>query len=152
MERSLNNEIGITVQPPELAGSMLVLMARRVLKPSCNFPVAQYPASNYLSGEKLYPIVWDAIEAMELNKFQVFYKCGLSANRKFFKISKDVNDALSIPHKTNPFNIDRHLYFFCDTPHLLKTARNCFSNSFAHLHSRMLKVQPSYMLATQSCI
>ena len=145
MERSLNKEIGITAQPPELAGSMLVLMARRVLKPSCTFPVAQYPASNSLSGEKLYPIVWDAIEAMELNKFQVFYvSCdGLSANRKFFKISQDVNDALSIPHKTtNPFSLDRHLYFFCDTPHLLKTARNCFSNPFAHSHSRMLKVQP----------
>ena len=25
--------------------------------------------------------------------------------------------------------------FFCDAPHLLKTTRNCFSNSFAHLQS-----------------
>ena len=33
-----------------------------------------------------------------------------------------------------------NLYFFSDVPHLLKTSRNCFSNSFAHLKSRTLKV------------
>ena len=142
MEKSLNNETGITAQPPELAESMLVLMARRVLKPSCTFPIVQYPTSS-LSGEKLYPIVWDTIETMELSKFQVFYvTCdGLSANRKFFRISQDVGDTISFPHKTtNPYSPNRHLYFFCDTPHLLKTERNCFSNSFAHSHSRMLMV------------
>lgn len=75
--------------------------------------------------------------------FQVYYvTCdGLSANRKFFKVSQNVGDPLSFPYKTvNPFSPDRELFFFCDAPHLLKTVRNCFSNSFAHSHSRMLKV------------
>lgn len=142
METFLNNDTSMTSQPPELAGSMLVLMTRRILKPSSTFPVAQYPTSS-LSGEKLYPIVWDTIEIMELNEFQVFYvTCdGLSANRKLFRISQDVDDTLSFPYKTkNPYSPERYLYFFCDAPHLLKTARNCFSNSFAHSHSRMLKV------------
>lgn len=128
--------------PPQLAGSMLVLMARRILKPSYAIPIAQYPTAA-LSGAKLYPIVWDTIEALELSVLQVYFvTCdGLSANRNFFHLSKDPNDCINYPYKTtNPYNPERQVYFFCDTPHLLKTARNCFSNSFAHSHSRMLKV------------
>ena len=50
-------------------------------------------------------------------------------------------DSSKIPHKTNnPFRINKEVYFFCDVPHLLKTARNCFSNSFAHSCSRKMKV------------
>lgn len=90
MERSLNHETSHD-QPAELAGNMLVLMARQILKPSSTFPVAQYPTAS-LSGEKLYPILWDVIEAMELSKFKVLYvTCdGLLANRKLFQISHDV--------------------------------------------------------------
>ena len=75
-----------TVQP-QLANSMLVLMVRSIMKPSLVVPIAQYPTSS-LSGVKLYPIVWDTIEALELNEIQVFFvTCdGLSANRKFFQI------------------------------------------------------------------
>lgn len=79
LEKALSRDTGITAEPPELAQSMLVLMARRVIKPSCTFPIAQFPTSS-LSGEKLYPIVWDAIEAMEMNQFQV--SCGSGTHRK----------------------------------------------------------------------
>jgi len=41
----------------ELAGSMLVLMACLLHRPSFTFPIAQY-ATGSLSGAKLYPIVW----------------------------------------------------------------------------------------------
>ena len=41
---------------------------------------------------------------------------------------------------TNPFDASRNVYYFCDVPHLLKTARNCFSNSLGHSYSRKLKV------------
>ena len=58
---------------------------------------------------------------------------------KFFRISNDSDN--EIPFKTkNPFDQSRSIYFFCDVPHLLKTTRNCFSNSFAHANSRFLKV------------
>ena len=57
-------------KPPEIAGSMLVLMVRLLQKPSFTFPVAQYPTSS-LTGYKLYPIVWDVIEILELNSLQV---------------------------------------------------------------------------------
>ena len=142
LEKSLNGIHTDTPHRPQLAGSMLVLMARRAIRPSSSLPIAQFPTSS-LSGEKLYPIVWDAIEGLELNGFKVLYiTCdGLSANRRFFRISQDPVDSLAYPYKTaNPYNPQRKTYFFCDTPHLLKTARNCFSNSFAHSHSRMLKV------------
>ena len=127
---------------PELADSMLVMMVRPIFKPTFTFAVAQYPTTS-LSGEKLYPIVWDVIEALELNDIQVHaVSCdGLSANRKFFRISMDPDKTLKIPFKTtNPFDRDRCLLFFCDVPHLLKTTRNCFSNSFPHKNSQNLKV------------
>ena len=124
----------------KLAESMLVLMARLLRRPSFSFPVAQYPTSS-LSGDKLYPIVWDVIEALELNDLQVFcVSCdGLSANRRFFRIGS--GPTLKISYKTvNPYDPNRRIYYFCDVPHLLKTARNCFSNSFGHFWSRKLKV------------
>ena len=54
----------------ELAGSMLVYMVRLLRRPSFSFPVAQYPTSS-LSGDKLYPMTWDVIEALELSDLQV---------------------------------------------------------------------------------
>ena len=125
---------------PTLVDHMLVLMARAIFKPSFTFPVAQYPTLS-LTAEELYPLVWNTVEALELNEFEVLsVTCdGLSANRKFFRISS--TESLNIPYKTiNPYDQSRSVYFFCDVPHLLKTARNCFSNSFAHSHSRKLKV------------
>lgn len=45
------------------------------------------------------------------------------------------------PYKSpNPLHQNSDLFFCCDPPHLLKTARNCFSNSFAHSKSRKLMV------------
>ena len=34
----------------------------------------------------------------------------------------------------------RPLFFISDVPHLIKTVRNCWSNSFAHTQTRTLKV------------
>ena len=80
LQSSLLSEIS---KPPEIAGSMLVLMVRLLQKPSFTFPVAQYPTSS-LTGYKLYPIVWDVIEILELNSLQVHisnsYTCILTKN------------------------------------------------------------------------
>ena len=54
----------------ELAKQMLVMMVRTVSKPSFSFPVLQYP-TNGLKGEKLFPIIWESIEALELNGLRV---------------------------------------------------------------------------------
>lgn len=65
---------------------------------------------------------------------------GAKTNRRFYRLCQQ--DRRGLPYKTsNPYNSSRELFFFCDVPHLLKTARNCFSNSFAHSMSRMMQVE-----------
>ena len=66
---------------------MLVIMVRTVSKPSFSFPVSQYP-TNGLKGEKLFPIIWETIEALELNALHVLSitSDGASANRKFYRL------------------------------------------------------------------
>ena len=63
---------------------------------------------------------------------------GCSANRKFFRMHKMVAvnvDSSKPTHKIcNPFsNEECFIYFFVDVPHLLKTIRNYWSNSFGQL-------------------
>ena len=71
---------------------MLVIMVRAIFKPSFTFPIAQYPTSS-LTAEELYPLVWNAVEALELNEIEVIsITCdGLSANHKFFSSYFTIN-------------------------------------------------------------
>lgn len=101
----LQSESGTEAQERQLADHMLVVRARSIFKPSFTFPVAQYPTCS-LTGEDLYPLLWNVVEALELNEIEVnFITCdGLSANRKFFRISQD-NAELKVPYKTrNPYD------------------------------------------------
>ena len=72
---------------PKLADRFLVFMIRYVFKPSAFFPVAMYPSS-CLSGERLYPMVFDVIEALEVQGFSVvsITSDGNSPNRRFYHI------------------------------------------------------------------
>lgn len=128
-----------TSDTQELASHMLTFVMRSVFKPSLSFMVAMYPSA-YVTGEKLFPVIWEVIETLELNLLPVISitSDGASHNRRFYKLcSLD-----GINYKTkNPFAPDRYIYsFFCDPPHLLKTAHNCFSNSYSHLKSCKLQV------------
>ena len=142
----LATSIGTTdsVPPTELkpAEQMLVLMVRPVFKPSFSFPVAQYPSAN-LKGEKIYPIVWETIESLELHGFHVvsITSDGAAPNRRFYRLCNLEEVTTDVVYKTkNPFRRGQYIFFFCDVPHLLKTARNCLSNSFAHSNSRKMMV------------
>ena len=93
--------------------------------------------------------MWEVIEALEMYEVPIvsLTSDGAKANRRFYQIcAKDYVKKISraegnVPYKTsNPYGSVAELYFFCDVPHLLKTARNCFSNSFAHSHSRKMQV------------
>ena len=66
---------------------MLAFMIRPVRKPSLAFTIAAYPTTD-ISGSQLFPIVWEVIEALELNKFPIFAVVadGASPNRQFFKL------------------------------------------------------------------
>ena len=91
--------------------------------------------------EKMFPLVWSVVEALELYDIPAISLTsdGAKPNRRFFHLCQEEKTA--VPYKTaNPYKKKTDLFFFCDPPHLLKTARNCFSNSFAHSKSRKMKV------------
>ena len=73
----------------QIAKQMLVFMIRPIFKPSLSFLVALYPSSNR-SGEELYPVVMEVVEALELWALPVLAitSDGASPNRKFYKLCK----------------------------------------------------------------
>ncbi len=82
----------------QLAKQMLVLMVRSIAKPSFTFPVAQYPTTK-LTGEKLFPVVWDTVEALELNGIHVvsITSDGASPNRKFYHMCAESGMVSDVP-------------------------------------------------------
>ena len=96
------------------------------------------------AGEKIFPIVWEVTEALELFDVEVvsLTSDGGKPNRRFYRLCQEKQKRGSLPYKTtNPYRADMQMYFFCDVPHLLKTTRNCFSNSFAHSQSRHMMIK-----------
>ena len=125
----------------EAVDHILAFIVRPTFKPSLSFTVAAYACSD-LTGQKLYPVVWEVIEALELDGMPIVSVTsdGAGQNRRFYKLCKTAKEELV--HKTlNPFDRERFIYFFCDPPHLIKTARNCLSNSNAHSLSRQMQVK-----------
>ena len=125
----------------KVAEEVLVFMLMDISKPSIFFPVAMYPSA-CLSGEKLYLLVFEVVEALELHGFPVvsITSDGNSPNRKFYRMC-GVEKSTTLVYKTpNPYALNRDIFFFCDPPHLLKTTRNNFANSYAHTNSRTLWV------------
>ena len=94
------------------------------------------------AGEKIFPIVWEVIKSLELYDVPVtsLTSDGAKSNRRFYRLCQPEGSG-NLPYKcVNPYKQDKDLYFFCDAPHLLKTTRNCFSNSFSHSKSRKMQV------------
>ncbi len=74
---------------------------------------------------------------------------GASPNRKFFRMHQNSTDECSrstCNYKTrNPFaQEERAIFFIADPPHLIKTARNCWSHS-AFNGPRLMTVSELYM-------
>ena len=128
---------------PQLAKQMFVFMMRSIFQPNQFHPVAHYPTLG-AHGEEIFPLAWDVIQKLETHGFKV--RCitsdGASPNRKFYHMHRLPGSTDTPIFSTpNPYSEDkRKLYFVCDVPHLLKTTRNCFSNSFAHSKTRCLQV------------
>ena len=99
-----------------------------------------------LTGEKIFPLAWEVTESLEMYDIPVvsLTSDGAKPNRRFYSMcqqQQQKGQPKDVPYKTfNPFREGEDLFFFCDAPHLLKTARNCFSNSFAHSKSRKMQV------------
>ena len=131
-----------TTSSPAVASHMLLFMVRGMFS-SLEFPYAHF-ATQSISADSLFPIVWEAVQRLEYCGFNIIAFCcdGASPNRAFYKLHRDRGEF--VYKTTNPFCEDRDVYFICDVPHLIKTSRNCWSNSFAHKRSRALWVCAHY--------
>ena len=117
---------------------MLLFMVRGMFS-GLQFPYAHF-ATKGATADQLFPLVWEAVQQLEYCGFGVIAFCcdGASPNRAFYKMHGKRREF--VYRTPNPFTDDRNIYFICDVPHLIKTTRNCWSNSFAHKHSRPLWV------------
>ena len=106
------------------------------------FPYAHF-ATESLSGDLLFPIVWEAVRQLECMGFKVIAitaDCA-SLNRKFFRMHASDTTSGVVYKTKNPYaSDDRDIYFISDPPHLMKTTRNCWSHSYAHGMTRQLWV------------
>lgn len=81
------------------------------------------------------PIFWKAVSYLEQINLKVIAATadGASPNRRFFRMHKLLcgeSEKNVVYRSINLYATDkRFIYFFADVPHLIKTARNCLSNS-----------------------
>lgn len=74
---------------------------------------------------------------------------GVSPNSRCYELHSDIagNSSDKIVHATvNLFCASRKIYFFSDTPHLVKTTRNCLFNSGSGNRTRNLWNSGKYLL------
>lgn len=142
-ERSLTSEDSRLQE--SVAKHMLVFMVRGIFT-HLKFPYAQF-ATRDISGDLLFPLVWRTVEKLEAAGLKVLtITCdGASPNRKFIRMHNSVKKTArkgSVCYKTPNIYADeeRSIFFISDVPHLVKTTRNCWSNSFAHANTRALWV------------
>lgn len=137
----LEFENGINNKENKLASSLLVLMVRGATT-NLKFPFASFATSG-LHATQLQTILMRTVELLEIDCGLkcLYISCdGAGQNRRFFEMNK-IFDNGNEPCNwmPNPSTEDeRPLYFISDVPHLLKTARNCFSNSGSHTQTRKL--------------
>lgn len=169
-EQSLANSSSLR-QP--LARTMMVFMVRGLFS-KLQFAYAQFPCAS-VTGDLLYAPFWEAVGRIEACGLKVrsVYKMfcnvyndgievlfirilgatldGNSVNRRLIKIHDTSNKLL---YKTsNPFADDsRPLLFFSDPPHLIKTARNCWSSKHRNLWVSMIIIIHSSWWLLISCM
>ena len=127
--RCSNNE-----EPP-IATHMLVLMVRGITS-HLQKPLAYFPCQGGFTSHELYNTINEAVEYLEFVGFKVHALTGdgASSNRKFYTLQKNPNDESSTIRGTtfatnHIIRPDERLFFMSDTPHLMKTTRNCWEHS-----------------------
>ena len=107
-----------------LARTMMVMIVRGLCS-SLEFPYVQFPC-NKVTGDLLFQPFWEAVRRIEFLGLKVIAATadGASTNRRFFRLHDLSSETM--PHTVkNPYaSEERHIYFFSDVPHLLKTVRN----------------------------
>ena len=105
-----------------------------------------------LTSFQVMPLFWEAVSVLELSL--QLYVCAAvndcaSANRKCFRLHSSLAQDLKcdVVYKTlNVFAMSRFIYLFADSPHLMKTARNCLYNSGSRLCSRYMWNNGKFLL------
>jgi hypothetical protein len=114
--------------------------------------VIAYFFTGNVTSFQLMPIFWKVVSTLEISlKLWVCAAVndGASPNRKFFRLHAKLAIDLKcdIVYKTqNLFAMSRFIYFFADSPHLIKTARNCLYNSGSGSCSRYMWNDGKYLL------
>ena len=133
-----------------LATHALIFFVRGIVS-VLKFSLAYFATDNITSSQ-LVPLFCQAILIIEstCNLWAVATTSdGASANRKFFKLHKELSNGNSDDITYSVMNMYapyRNIYFISDAPHVLKTARNCLYNSGHGKRSRYLWNQGEHLL------
>lgn len=127
--RNQNNDL------PEVATHVLQIMIRSITG-SFKFPLAYFPCKD-MNTDSLHRIISEAISKLEFHGIKVLSVIGdgASTNRKMF--CNFVQDGFKWEN-LYACDEERDIFFICDPPHLLKTARNGVSNSNFHTKTKFL--------------
>ncbi len=101
---------------------------------------------------QLMPLFWRTVAVLEVSlslRVCAAVNDGASPNRKFFRLHSqlagevDCDVVYKIP---NVFAPSRSIFFFPDSPHLIKTARNCLYSSGFGSHTRLMWNDGQYLV------
>ena len=102
-------------------------------------------ATTGVNSSQLFLIFWRAVAILEMTcnlKVIATVSDGASQNRAFYKMHTAFTDDAGKDVVYRAVNLyaseQRFIWFFCDAPHLIKTARNCLANSGAGRNSRLM--------------
>ena len=114
--------------------------------------IAYYYFTGNVTSYQLMLIFWKVVSTLELSLdlwVIGLVNDGASPNHKLFNLHSTLagEDECDVVYKTlNLFVPSRFVYFFADSPHLLKTARNCLYNSGSGSHSRYMWNNGKYLI------
>ena len=121
-----------------VASHVFIFLIRNIVN-LFKFSLVSFATDGILASQ-MFPLLWKAISICEKSSLKVItVTCdAASPNRKVFRVhwhltqDDDMNPETDVTYRTrNLFSgtENRFLYFISDVPHLLKTSRNCLSNS-----------------------
>lgn len=115
---------------PAIAKTVLAYMVKGTAS-KVKRVVAAYSISA-LTKEDIFTYTWEVVERLESSAIKIVaIVCdGSPINRGFIDMNPPCTTDCDIVFDTvNPYDPSRTIFFISDVPHLLKTIRNCFSNS-----------------------
>jgi len=134
----------------ELATHVLVFLVKSIVNP-LSYSFATF-ATTGVTSFQIMSIFWKAVCYLEQIGLKVV-SCtadGASPNRKFFRMHKllECDSGKEVVYRAKNIHTkdSRFIYFFCDVPHLIKTARNCLSNSGSGRATRFMWNNGLYIL------